>query len=484
MKKIKNIFKSGGDRLRTRSIILAVWFLFTITGLCTAQAEEPGTTEEILKILKERGIVTDQQYDELTKKAEEEKKKQEKEYTVNWDNGINVERNDDAFKIKIGGRILLDWGVISPDSALERNEENGVYGDNALKGDGVKFRSARLGVAGALWEDFVFKAVYDFAGGSTGFKDVYLGMENIPVVGELLVGQMKEPFSLEELISGNYVTFMERSLPTAAFAPGRQTGIRASNAILDKRMTLAIGAFYGDTDDDEDSNFDDVTNADLTMRLTGLPLYADEGKRLLHLGLGYSHQFRDEGETTARYRNRPESNLTDVRLVDTGNIDLDSANLLNPEIAFVWGPFSLQGEYYWTKLDAKEAGDPTFQGAYLFGSWFITGEHRPYLTSSGIFGRVKPINNFFPTAKGGLGAWELGLRWSWLDLDDKDIQGGKENNFTFGLNWYWNPNYRLMFNYIYADVKDRGPFTTSDGTMIIVEDGSANIFQMRFQVDF
>ena len=192
---------------------------------------------------------------------------------------------------------------------------------------------------------------------------------------------MKEPFSLELLTSGNYVTFMERSLPTGAFAPGRNTGIRASNAILDKRMTWAIGAFYGDTDDDGDSNFDDVTNADLTMRLTGLPLHADEDKRLLHLGLSYSHQFRDEGQTTARYRNRPESNLTDVRLVDTGNIDLDSANLVNPEIAFVWGPFSLQGEYYWTKLDAKEAGDPTFQGAYLFGSWFITGEHRPYLTS-------------------------------------------------------------------------------------------------------
>ncbi|MEN8807390.1 MAG: hypothetical protein ABF291_07930, partial [Desulfobacterales bacterium] len=62
MKKIDKAFKSGGDRLRARSIILAVWFLFTITGLCTAQAEETGTTEEILKILKERGIVTDQQY--------------------------------------------------------------------------------------------------------------------------------------------------------------------------------------------------------------------------------------------------------------------------------------------------------------------------------------------------------------------------------------------------------------------------------------
>jgi phosphate-selective porin OprO/OprP len=236
-------------------------------------------------------------------------------------------------------------------------------------------------------------------------------------------------------------------------------------------MTWALGAFYGDTDDDGDSNFDDVTNTDLTLRLTGLPFYADKGKKLLHLGLGYSYQFRDEGQTTARYRNRPESHLTDVRLVDTGNIDLGSANLLNPEIAFVWGPFSLQGEYFWTKLSSNEANDPAFQGAYLFGSWFITGENRPYSTSSGKFSRVKPKANFLG---GGPGAWELAARWSWLDLTDKLVEGGEENNFTFGVNWYLNPNYRLMFNYIYADAKDR----------VDAEDGSANIFQMRFQVDY
>jgi phosphate-selective porin OprO and OprP len=474
MDKINGLFKSTGSRRWAKCIILTGLVLFAITGQCMAQSEEKVTTEEILDILKDKGIVTDQQYEELMKKAEEEKKKTEKDYTVKWNNGINVDRNDGAFKVKVGGRIHFDWGLISPDSALNRNEDNEVYGDNALEGDGVEFRRARLYVEGSLWQDYLFKAQYDFAGGEVGFKDVYLGMQNIPFAGTILVGQMKEPFSLEELTSSNYITFMERSLPTGAFAPSRKTGIRAANSILDKRMTWAVGAFYGDSDDDGDSNFDDIVNTDVTLRFTGLPIYADEGKRLLHLGLGYSHQFRDESETTARYRNRPESHLTDVRLVDTGNINLDNADLLNPEIAFVWGPLSLQGEYFWTQLDSSEADDPSFQGAYLYGSWFITGEYRPYSTSSGTFGRVKPINNFSPTAKGGPGAWELGARWSWLDLNDEEIRGGEENNFTFAVNWYWNPNYRLMFNYIYADVDDRDE----------AEDGSANIFQMRFQVDF
>lgn len=472
MKRIAHLIVCGR---RSRTIALAVMFLFSLSGLCWAQTKETATTDEILEILKEKGIVAGDQYEELKKKAAEEKKKKETDYTVKWDNGINVDRNDGAFKVKIGGRIHFDWGLIDPDSSLENNENNGLYGDNALKGDGVEFRRTRLYVEGTLWENFVFKTQYDFAGGETAWKDVYLGMKNLPFLGQLLIGQMHEPFSLEELTSSNYNPFIERSLPTGAFAPSRKSGIRASNNFLDKRMTWAAGVFYGDTDDDGDSDFDDITNTDLTLRLTGLPIYADDGKRLLHLGLGYSYQMRDEGQTDLRYRNRPETHLTDVRLVDTGTIDADGANLLNPEIALVWGPFSVQGEYFWTAVDSTEANDPSFQGAYLFGSWFITGEHRKYSTSSAKFDRVKPQSNFMD---GGPGAWELALRWSWLDLNDEDVRGGEETNYTLGVNWYLNPNYRLMFNYIYADVEDRGG--VEDG----FQDGSANIFAMRFQVDF
>ena len=454
-----------------KSSITTVLFLFTVTALCRAGSEKNVTTKEIIDILKEKGIISNQEYENLMKKAEKEKKNEEKAYTLKWNNGINVDRNDGAVKVKVGGRIQFDWGGISPDSALRRNEDNDVYGDNALKGDGVEFRRVRLSISGTLWENYLFKAQYEFAGGETDFRDVYLGVQNIPAIGTLLVGRMREPFSLERLTSSNYITFMERSLPTDAFSPGRNSGIRAHSTLLDKRLTWSLGAFYGDTDNDGDSNFDDVVNADLTLRLTGLPVYADKGEKLLHLGLGYSHQFRDEGKTTVRYRTRPESHLTDARLVDTGRIDLDSASLLNPELAVVWGSFSLQGEYFRTKLSSKETDDPAFRGAYLYGSWFITGEHRPYSTSSARFSRVTPNGNFFDS---GFGAWEFAARWSWIDLTDKLVEGGEENNFTFGVNWYLNSNYRLMFNYIYADVKDRTD----------AEDGSTDIFQMRFQVDY
>ena len=146
-----------------KSSISTVLFLFTVTALCSAGSEKNVTTHEIIDILKEKGIITDQEYENLMKKADEEKENEKKAYTVKWNNGINVDRNDGAVKVKLSGRIHFDWGGIRPDSALRRNEDNDVYGDNALKGDGVEFRRARLSISGTLWKNYLFKTQYDFA---------------------------------------------------------------------------------------------------------------------------------------------------------------------------------------------------------------------------------------------------------------------------------------------------------------------------------
>ena len=37
-----------------------------------------------------------------------------------------------------------------------------------------------------------------------------------------------------------------------------------------------------------------------------------------------------------------------------------------------------------------EGGDPLFGGAYLEAGWFLTGEHRPYDTTDGIYDRIAP----------------------------------------------------------------------------------------------
>ena len=46
------------------------------------------------------------------------------------------------------------------------------------------------------------------------------------------------------------------------------------------------------------------------------------------------------------------------------------------------------------------------------------------------------------------GAWQIGVRFSYLDLDDKAIQGGDLYDWTAGLNWILNANMKLQFNYI------------------------------------
>ena len=46
---------------------------------------------------------------------------------------------------------------------------------------------------------------------------------------------------------------------------------------------------------------------------------------------------------------------------------------------------------------------------------------------------------------------ELAARWSYLDLSGTGhAKGGMQNDVTVGLDWYWNPKFRWMFNYIHS----------------------------------
>jgi len=382
------------------------------------------------------------------------------DFKVYWKDGLRIDMPSQDVELKIGGRIMNDWGFFSGDSDIEDE-----VGDLE---DGAEFRRARLYISGTILKDYLFKAQYDFAGGDADFKDVYLGVQNVPYAGTLLVGHHKEPFSLEESTSSKYTTFMERALPNA-FAPGRNTGFKFSNALGEKkaeRLTYAAG-IYREVDDTGDSDAEGSWG--VTGRITGLPYYADKGRQLLHLGTGYSYRQYDE-EDALRYRERPESHLL-PRFVDTGSLDAEAANLLNFEAATVLGPFSLQGEYAWSFVDSRSGSDNSFQGGYVEASYFLTGEHRPYSTSSGAFSRVKPKQHFLGKDKGP-GAWQVAARYSYLDLTDDEVEGGELENITLGLNWHLTSTIRVMFNYILMDLD------------LEDTDGTAQAFQSRFQIDF
>ncbi len=388
--------------------------------------------------------------------------------------------------VKVSGWIIFDWAMFGQGEASRAN-----YGDIE---DGVEFRSARIGVQGEAFEIMDYKVEVDFADTdqgkdgkiiqSTAFKDVYLGINQLPLLGHIRLGHFKEPFSLEELTSLRYITFMERSLATATFAPARRLGVMAFDTYWTERGTWAIGAFTSELENGSEPPLwqDDDGGVAMTARLTFLPWYdeASDGRGLLHTGIAYT--YRNIADDTARFRSRNESFLGPY-VVDTGDIThVPEVQMLGVEGAWVYGPLSVQAEYFnvWVPRTGMETA--YLNGTYVYVSYFLTGEHRPYDRSRGAFTRVRPFTNFFRVRASdgiqtGWGAWEVAYRYSCIDLVDQEagVNGGIADDHSVGLNWYLNPYTRLMFNYVFARSTERygiDPLT------------DMSTFQMRAQIDF
>ncbi|MEW6776909.1 MAG: porin [Bdellovibrionota bacterium] len=386
------------------------------------------------------------------------------DFRVFWKDGLRMETVDESVKLKVGGRVDVDaaWA-----------NANQTYKAKAGTTDTAELRRARLGFEGELYERVEFAFDVDFAGdpavdtdttagtddtfGRTiEIKDAYLDFHVLPGDMSIQVGHYKEPFSLEELTSNKYITFMERGLPNA-FSPERNLGVMVhGDSLMEGKATFALGIFR-DVDDNlslEDPNGDGMVSDRayaLTTRLTFAPLLEDKGEKLVHLGVSYT--YRNTPDNEVKYDSRPEAHLFD-KMVSTDDIsDARSESRLSAEGAANFGPVSVQGEYMFAYVDSNSTGDPLFNGFYVQASYFLTGEFRPY--KEGKYARVHPTKNAFDD--GGFGAWEVALRFSRLDLTDDGVTaGGEEKNLTAAINWYIHSNVRVMVNYVVADAERAG----------------------------
>lgn len=389
---------------------------------------------------------------------------QDTTFKVFWKEGIRGESGDGDFKWKLGGRLQYD-------AAFFNQSDNNQTSFPKVH-DGSEFRRARLELEGTIYQRFIFKTQYDFADGKPAIKDAYLGVTGIPYVGRVRLGQSIEPVSLDQISSSKYSEFMERGL-TTAFAPDRNPGINFNNSFFDDRITYGLGVFRAGDDTTGNSGGDGSWN--VAGRVTGLPWYEEEAKLV---SIGVSGVFVDVSGQ-ANFNARPETHLA-PKMADT-NFSVNNpatkffANnyyTIVPEAVFLYGPFSLQGEYAFTNTEAPDVGNPNFNAFTVSASYWLTGENRSFKTATAEFDRVKPKINFLQGGT-GLGAWEVALRYSYLDLTDSQITGGKISDVTAGVNWQWNPNMRLMLNYVHSDVEDKNKLS-----------GTLNTYQIRAQVDF
>lgn len=378
---------------------------------------------------------------------------QENQLNAYWDNGLNLESEDGTIDLELGGRIMNDWAFYSASDSIE-NAKGAII-------NGTEFRRVRLYNQGTLHNTFSYKLQIDFAGGNADFKDVFIEINQLPIVQNLKIGHYKEPFGLEQLTSSKYITLMERSL-TEAFVPGRNTGLMIHRNLLEERINLAAGTFINTGD--FANGFMNKGQIHYTGRLTGLPVYGPNKERYLHMGAAITH--RQPNRPNVTYESRPESHLA-PSFVDAGPVIVERQTHFSGEVAIGWGPFSFQGEYM--QADYKEKNQTgNYEGYYGKFGFLLTGESRPYDMGDASFDRLNPKNNFNPE-KGTWGAFELAGRYSALDLSSSLKANAAINNITAGMNWYMSPSVRMMFNYVLADHQNYD---------------QTHIYQLRFQLDF
>lgn len=360
--------------------------------------------------------------------------------------------------LKLAGRVAVDAGLLNQDSSLDQ-----VYPDFA--GAYADLRSAQLTLAGYFGPHIFYKAQVEFTPSSRDLKDLYVVFQDLPYTVNLRVGVGKQPFSLDNLTSFKFMSIMERSL-MSALVPGRAFGAMFYTSNFQRRMTWAAGIFYRTTTW-ADLQFDANEGLDVAARLTGLPYYW-ANDHLVHVGASMNRRINSKELT---FSTPPETRLTDTRYIDTGDIKANYGAAVGIEAAWQHGRVALQGEYTTALVDIDGGDSPKLVSGYAMASYFLTNDSRPYNPSAGTFGMVRPNEPVTFSNGSGSGALELVFRWSFIDTDSAEIQGGKERNLTAGANWYLTPKMRVMGNYIHGKVNSKA-------------DGRFNVFQARFQYFF
>ena len=294
-------------------------------------------------------------------------------------------------------------------------------------GNVVGVRRAWIGAQGDLAIGGRYIAEIDLASGSVIVRDMFVGLGDVQDRNEFRAGRFLEPFSLEIGTPTYVFPFLEPSA-VSLLDPLRNWGLGHFQSDLSETTMFALGVFQAGTDPN-DFQIGDGSTVGLTGKLTAAPINEGDGERLVHLGLAFSERLPERGVIIIGLQ--PQTTLLGVGDSPSSPfapripIPASFQQLLNLQCAVANGPFWTQAEWYGTWINQRGGGPVFFHGCHADCGYFLTGEHRQYQGTSGVFGPVKvnrPLICCHATRDrpAGWGAWELTARFTYLDFQDSD----------------------------------------------------------------
>ncbi len=472
-------------------------------------------TETLLDKLHEKGVLSDEEYQEMRTEARAEKRAQalkqatesEKaakkaesapsELTGRSKDGFTWESGDKENSISLIGRVQADYRHFNVDSGT-------VAVPNGNTADGFDIRRAYLGVTGKLANDWTYELTTDLAADTIEYAWINYKFSDAV---QARIGAFKMPFSYEELTSSRLIDFQERSLSNS-LVPGKEQGLSIYGSPM-KWMSYALAVSNGNGKEGDETNAA-VDGKDVIGRLAfNFAELAQIKNTILHVGAAYTEGTIPVGAPTGTVRTEGRGlqffnvgAFTGLGGAGLQKIDRERTGF---EAIAAWGPVKFQGEMIKTNFtgssNANVSYDRDINASYAELMWLITGEK--YSDSYTLNGAraIKP-DRPFKNGVDGWGAWELGVRVSKFDGSDFTTTnaagtgvlaancnntggagGGactnKADALSIGLKWIPTTNVRMYLNYtktkfdtpVGGVVKDGANATTDNETAITFRTG-------------
>jgi phosphate-selective porin OprO/OprP len=363
--------------------------------------------------------------------------------------GLQIQTTDGEFKFKAGGRLHLDAAGHPGDLPLE---SPGVETNPA---NGVELRRARMYLGATVYRDWDFYINVEFADNEVAIKDALISWNGLDWA-RVTAGSQKQPYSLDLEMSSNDMPFVERGVDNALIVPFVDRAIGGRFDAWGEHWMVGVGVYGDGVDPNEAGN----EGWGAAGRAIYTPILTDT--MITHIG--FRGAYREPAEADQTYRVRSETtHFSNLFITDTGESqnEIGGVTLYGPEAAFAWGPASLWGEYNRAEVNRSGASNLSFQSGYVAAAYSLTGESRAasYKMKDSEFKRLNPARPF-RFRSGGIGAWEVAMRYAYLDVNDKDVNGGAEGRLSTSLNWYPIYNVRFMFDWTRVLNTEGGSLTT------------------------
>jgi phosphate-selective porin OprO/OprP len=356
--------------------------------------------------------------------------------------GFSFRSADGSFRLRLRGYVQSDGRFFLGD-------------DQRPAVDTFVMRRVRPIVEATLFNQFDFRIMPDFGGGTTVLQDAYIDARFRPDF-KIRAGKFKPPFGFERLMSATELPFIERALPTA-LVPNRDVGVMVHGDLRAGNLAYAGGIFNG-VPDGGSADADAQDGKDLVARVVMQPFRTVRDSPWQGLGAGVAVSYGvQHGSPTSTilpaFRTSGQQTLFTYLAQDaTGPAAFSDGDhtRVSPQFHYYYRSYGVVGEYVYSSGNVRRGtGAAVLDNSawQVAGTWVVTGETPSYRG-------VTPRAAFDPK-NGTWGALEVLARYHELNVDPDTFplfasaaaSARSVDGWTLGTNWILNTGVKVSANY-------------------------------------